>query len=75
MIKVVTVNSSYILLNLFLSYQSALLLLLRSVAFFKSLIDSFSESLSISLIDSLSDSLIDSLSNSLFDSLSDSLFD
>ena len=55
-----------ILLKLFLSHQFVVLLLLRSVVSFKSLIDSSSDSLSISLIDSLSDSL----SDSLFDSLS-----
>ena len=64
-----------VLLNLFLSYQSVVLLLLRPVASFKSLIDSSSDSLSISSIDSLSDSLFHSLSDSLIDSLSDYLID
>ena len=64
-----------ILLNLFLSYQFLVLLLLRSVAYFKSSINSFFDSLFIFSIDLLSDSLIDSLMDSLPDSSINALVD
>ena len=64
-----------ILLNLFLSYQFVVLLLLRLNGSFKSSINFSSDFLFIFSIDSLSDSLIHSLSDSLIDSLSDSLID
>ena len=61
-----------ILLNLFLSYQPVVLLLLRSVASFRSSMNFLFDYLFIFSIDLLSDSLIDSLFDSSIDSLSDS---